>query len=47
MERIFRHKSRANKSGLSDLFGQSGHICQALTLWKLRREHMLKNDFEI
>lgn len=25
-------------SGLSDIFGQKGHVCQALTLWKLREE---------
>lgn len=25
-------------SGLSDMFGQEGHICQAVTLWELRNE---------
>lgn len=25
-------------SGLSDIFGQKGHNCQALTLWELRKE---------
>jgi len=25
-------------SGLSDMFGQEGHNCQALTLWELRNE---------
>ncbi len=25
-------------SGLSDIFGQEGHNCQALTLWELRSE---------
>lgn len=23
-------------SGLSDVFGQSGHVCQALVLWEIR-----------
>jgi hypothetical protein len=25
-------------SGLSDIFGQRGHNCQAITLWELRKE---------
>lgn len=25
-------------SGLSDIFGQKGHNCQAITLWELRNE---------
>lgn len=25
-------------SGLSDVFGQEGHQCQAITLWELREE---------
>ena len=25
-------------SGLSDIFGQEGHNCQAITLWELREE---------
>lgn len=25
-------------SGLSDIFGQEGHNCQAITLWELRNE---------
>lgn len=25
-------------SGLSDMFGQKGHNCQAITLWELRNE---------
>lgn len=25
-------------SGVSDVFGQPGHVCQATTLWKLRAE---------
>lgn len=24
-----------SKSGLSDRFGQQGHVCQAITLWKI------------
>lgn len=27
-------------SGLSDKFGQNGHNCQAITLWKLRNEYL-------
>ena len=30
----------AAASGLSDKYGQSGHNCQATTLWKLRCEYM-------
>jgi len=26
------------QSGLSDIFGQEGHNCQAITLWELRNE---------
>jgi hypothetical protein len=26
------------QSGLSDMFGQEGHNCQAITLWELRKE---------
>jgi hypothetical protein len=26
------------QSGLSDMFGQEGHNCQAITLWELRNE---------
>lgn len=25
-------------SGLSDLFGQTGHVCQATELWRIRNE---------
>lgn len=25
-------------SGLSDMFGQEGHVCQAIILWELRNE---------
>lgn len=34
-------------SGLSDMFGQPGHCCQATELWRIRAEHMaskLKNN---
>ena len=27
-------------SGLSDMFGQEGHNCQAITLWELRSEYV-------
>ena len=27
-------------SGLSDKFGQPGHVCQATTLWQIRSEHV-------
>lgn len=27
-----------NANGLSDIFGQEGHNCQAITLWELRSE---------
>lgn len=26
-------------SGLSDIFGQVGHVCQAEVLWRIRNEH--------
>jgi len=29
-------------SGLSDMFGQEGHNCQAITLWELRNEYVQK-----
>lgn len=29
-----------NATGLQDKYGQSGHNCQATTLWKLRLEYM-------
>jgi hypothetical protein len=25
-------------TGLSDIYGQDGHVCQAITLWQLREE---------
>lgn len=28
----------AEASGLSDMFGQKGHVCQATVLWKIRNE---------
>jgi hypothetical protein len=27
-----------NASGLSDMFGQEGHVCQATALWEIREE---------
>lgn len=27
-------------SGLSDIFGQAGHMCQATILWKIRNENL-------
>jgi hypothetical protein len=27
------------QSGLSDMFGQEGHNCQAITLWEIRNEY--------
>lgn len=29
-------------TGFSDIFGQEGHVCQALTLYKLREEYLHK-----
>jgi hypothetical protein len=29
-------------SGLSDIFGQEGHCCQATELWKIREEELLR-----
>jgi hypothetical protein len=31
-------------SGLSDIFGEHGHACQATELWKIRNEHLEKTD---
>ena len=31
-------------SGLSDMFGQKGHVCQATALWKLRSEFIAKEE---
>lgn len=27
-------------SGLSDIFGQPGHVCQATELWRIREKHI-------
>jgi hypothetical protein len=27
-------------TGLSDMFGKKGHVCQAVTLWELRNESL-------
>jgi len=29
-------------TGLSDMFGQPGHACQATELWRIRSEHKLE-----
>ena len=29
-----------NASGLSDMFGQEGHVCQATELWRIRNEEI-------
>lgn len=29
-----------NASGLSDMFGQKGHFCQATELWRIRNENI-------
>lgn len=29
-----------NASGLSDLFGQRGHVCQATELWRIRNKYL-------
>ena len=31
-----------NASGLSDIFGQKGHACQATELWRIRNELILE-----
>lgn len=33
-----------NASGLSDQFGEEGHVCQALVLWKIRGELIEKRE---
>jgi hypothetical protein len=30
-------------SGVSDIFGQAGHCCQATELWRIRREHLSRS----
>lgn len=27
--------------GLSDIFGQPGHVCQATELWRIRNDHRI------
>jgi hypothetical protein len=35
-----------NASGLSDIFGQEGHCCQATELWRIRNQMIgMRNDF--
>ena len=36
-------KKLIDSSGLSDVFGQVGHNCQATTLWKIR-EYIINNN---
>lgn len=38
-------KVLVNYSGLSDIFGQAGHNCQATTLWKIR-EYIIEYNKE-
>lgn len=33
-------------SGLSDIFGQEGHACQAEELWRIRNEHIKEKEIE-
>jgi len=32
-----------NASGLSDMFGQFGHVCQVIELWRIRNTKKLKD----
>lgn len=34
------------QKGLSDIFGQPGHMCQATTLWALRQEYFEEGELE-
>ncbi len=34
-----------SSTGLSDMFGQEGHICQATVLWRIRNEPSLHPNF--
>lgn len=31
-------------SGLSDMFGQPGHVCQATELWRIREKSLLEDN---
>ena len=33
-------------TGLSDVFGQPGHACQATELWRIRGEHQARLSFQ-
>lgn len=35
-----------DKSGFSDIYGQSGHACQAEELWRIKNELLLKRFVE-
>ena len=37
-ENLHLHLVLKNASGLSDMFGQEGHCCQATELWRIRRD---------
>lgn len=42
-ENPYLYQVLTNASGLSDIFGQKGHMCQAITLWQLRNECLETN----
>lgn len=33
-------------TGLSDIFGQKGHVCQAEVLWRIREEHVASTNHD-
>ena len=33
-----------NATGMSDIFGQPGHVCQATVLWDIRSKHLKKME---
>lgn len=35
-----------NAKGLSDMYGQPGHVCQATELWRIREELLRKDLFK-
>lgn len=45
LENKYLIKVLINASGLSDMFGQTGHNCQATTLWNIR-EYIIKYSIE-
>jgi hypothetical protein len=36
-----------NATGLSDIFGQPNHVCQATELWRIRNKHLFNAILEI